>query len=117
MMLLLAALLAVQDPAYDTLMLEAGPRADQIEARDLNGDGKPDLIIQNGRDLQIFLQKKDRSFEPKPSVVLRLQPTAFLWTFGHIDGENYPSVFTAGARGIQTYAFDGTAFGPPVDRV
>src|SRR5579864_3691968 len=56
MNLLLAAVLAAQDPAYETTFLETGTLTHHIEARDLNGDGKPDLIIQNGRALQIFLQ-------------------------------------------------------------
>src|SRR5688572_21250327 len=108
MMLALAALLALplgpapggQDPQYDTLLLETGVRTDRVEARDLNGDGKPDLILQNGRDLQVFLQKNG-GFNAKPQQVLRVDPTVFLWTFGTLDGQAHPAVLTAGSRGIQ----------------
>src|SRR6185295_14967446 len=100
MILALAALLSLQDPSYDTIMLETGVRTDHIEARDLDGDGKPDLVIQNGRDLQIFLQK-DGTYSTKPQQVVRLDPTVFLWTFGQLDGQAHPSILAAGSRGIQ----------------
>jgi hypothetical protein len=116
MILALAALLALQDPQYETLMLETGTRTDRIEARDLNGDGKPDLILQNGRDLQVFLQRNG-GFAAKPQQVVRVDPTVFLWTFGTLDGQAHPSVITAGSRGIQALPFDGAAFGAARDLV
>jgi hypothetical protein len=116
MLLVVAALLAAQDPSYETIQLEVGDFAHHIEARDLNGDGKPDLVIQNGRDLQIFLQK-DGTYTPKPQIVLRLDASVFLWTFGLLDGQKLPAIFTAGSRAIQAIPFDGTAFGPPRDLV
>lgn len=116
MILLLAAVLALQDPAYDTVALETGTLTHHIEARDLNGDGRPDLILQNGRDLQLFLQDKG-VFAPKPSQVLRLDPGVFLWTFGALDGEKFASIFTAGSRAVQAIPFDGAAFGAPRDLV
>src|SRR5687768_12933478 len=112
MILLLAAVLSLQDPSYDTTPLETGARTDHIEAKDLNGDGKPDLVIQHGRDLQVFLQKNG-AFSPKPQQVVRLDPSVFLWTFGLVDGQSYPALFAAGSRGIQALPFDGTAFGTP----
>src|ERR1043165_3374167 len=116
MNLALVALLALgtQDPKYDTVFLETGARCDHIEAIDLNGDKKPDLVIQNGRDLQLFLQK-DGTYTPKPQQVLRLDPTVFLWTFGTLANLKFPVLFTAGSRGIQALPFDGTAFGAPQD--
>src|SRR5262245_33479919 len=116
MILLLAAVLAAQDPQYDTLMLETGAHTDHIEARDLNGDGKPDLVIQNGRDLQIFLQK-DGTYTTKPQQVLRLDPSVFLWTFGSLDGQRLPAIFTQGSRAVQAITFDGTSFGAARDLV
>jgi hypothetical protein len=116
MMLAIAALLALQDPQYDTIMLETGARTDHIEARDLNGDGKPDLVIQNGRDLQIFLQK-DGTYTPKPQQVLRLDPTVFLWTFGTLDGHKLPAIFTAGSRAVQAIPYDGESFGAARDLI
>lgn len=124
MMLAAALLLALplgsagagQDPQYDTILLETGTRTDRIEARDLNGDGKPDLVVQNGRDLQIFLQK-DGTYSAKPQQVLRLDPGIFLWSFGTLDGQKLPSIFTAGSRAVQAIPFDGSAFGAARDLV
>jgi len=111
-LLLLAAL---QDPAYDTLQLETGPRVDKIFAQDLDGDGCPDLIVQGGRDLQVFLFEKGRGFTQKPQQVVRLDPTVFLWTFGALDGQKHPALFTSGSRAVQVHAFDGKAFAEPRD--
>ncbi|HLY07708.1 MAG TPA: VCBS repeat-containing protein, partial [Planctomycetota bacterium] len=116
MILVVAALLALQDPDYETIMLETGDFAHHIEARDLNGDGKPDLIIQNGRDLQVFLQKEGK-YSTRPQQVLRLDSTVFLWTFGLLDGQKFPSIFTAGSRAVQAIPFDGATFGTPRDLV
>jgi hypothetical protein len=116
MILAVAALLALQDPEYETTVLETGTFTHHIEARDLNGDGKPDLVIQNGRDLQIFLQANG-TYTPKPQQVLRLDPTVFLWTFGLLDGQKFPAIFTAGSRAVQAIPFDGAAFGAARDLV
>jgi hypothetical protein len=116
MILALAAILALQDPQYDTIALETGAKTDRVETRDLDGDGKPDLILQNGRDLQLFLQKNG-TFSPKPQQIIRLDPTVFLWTFGLLEGQTHPAVFTQGSRGIQALPFDGTTFGTPRDLV
>ncbi len=116
MILALAALLALQDPQYDTTVLETGTYAHTIEARDLNGDGKLDLVIQNGRDLQFFFQK-DGTYTTKPQQVVRLSPQVFLWTFGMLDGNKYPAIFAAGSRGIQAISFDGAQYGVPRDLV
>lgn len=117
-MLILAALLAVlQDPAYDTLALEIGPRADKILAQDLNGDGFPDLIVQGGRDLHVFLFEKGKGFDAKPGQTIRLDPTVFLWTFGSLDGEKHPVLFTSGSRAVQVHVFDGKQFAEPRDAI
>ncbi|HXG61006.1 MAG TPA: VCBS repeat-containing protein [Planctomycetota bacterium] len=102
----LAALLALlQDPAFETRTLETGGRADRIVARDLDGDGRDDLVVQNGRDLHVFLQDPRRGFPDQPLQVLRLEPTAFLWTLAALDGR--PALLTAGSRAVQ-----GRPFGP-----
>ena len=114
--LLAAALLAAQDPSYDTIELETGVLTHHVEARDLNGDGRPDLLIQNGRDLQVFLQDKG-TYATKPAQVLRLDASVFLWTFAALDGQKHPAIFTAGSRAIQAIPFDGAAFGAARDIV
>jgi hypothetical protein len=108
MIALIASLACLQDPAFDTLTLDAGSRCDRLIARDLNGDGRPDLLVQNGRDLHVFLF--DRGFSPKPQQTLRLDAAVFLWTLGALDGRKHPALFTAGSRGVQVHPFDGRAF-------
>jgi len=108
-MLNLAFLLTcLQDPAFETGTLEAGNRCDRLVAHDVNRDGRPDLLVQSGRDLHVFLFEK--GLGPKPQHSLRLDPTVFLWTLGALDGQKFPALFTAGSRGVQVHAFDGRAF-------
>jgi hypothetical protein len=108
-------LLLLQDPAYETVLIEAGPRADASLARDLNGDGRIDLLVQSGRDLQVFLNAP--GFGPKPSQVLRLDPSVFLWTLGLLDGQKTPAILSAGSRAIQGHVFDGKGYAAPRDLV
>lgn len=110
-------LLAAQGPAYDTTALEAGPRVDKIVARDLDGDGAPDLVVQSGRDLQVFLFEKGKGFAPQPRQTVRLDPAVFLWTFGDLDGQKRPALLTSGSRAVQVHLFDGRAFGEPRDAI
>lgn len=97
-------LLALGGPDYDTTTLDAG-RVDKVLARDLNGDGKPDLLLQSGRDLQIFLYQK--GFAARPHQKLRFGPTVYLWT---IEGGAPPVLLTAGSRGVQAHPFTGSGF-------
>lgn len=114
-LLALLALMA-QDPVYDTAPLEAGSRVDAVVARDLDGDGKLDLLLQSGRDLHVFLNGNGR-FGPKPSKSVRLDPTVFLWTLGELDGQPRPALLTSGSRAIQGHAFENGGFGAARDLV
>ncbi len=116
MTLLAALILATQDPAFETSVLEGGTRADAVQARDLTGDGCLDLVVQNGREIQVFPSENGR-YLTRPSHVVRLDPSAFLWTLGSLDGEKRPALFAAGSRAIQAHRFDGKGFGPPSDLV
>lgn len=113
----LAAVLALlQDPAFETRTLETGGRADRIVARDVDGDGRTDLVVQNGRDLHVFLQDPVRGLPDRPLQVLRLEPTAFLWTLAVLDGR--PALLTAGSRAVQGRPFGPGGFRPePADLV
>ena len=113
---MMLALLLAAAQQYDTLPLEGGPRADAIVARDLDGDGRPDLLLQSGRDLQVYLNSNGR-FGPKPSRVLRLDPAVFLWSLGTLDGRPGPALFTAGSRAVQAHLFEGQGFSAPRDLV
>ena len=116
MTMLVALALALQDPAYDTSTLEGGTRADSIQSQDLDGDGRPELLVQNGREIQVFAFDNGR-YGPRPRQVVRLDPTVFLWTLGTLDGSKHPALFAAGSRAIQAFRFDGKAFGASADLV
>ena len=117
MLTLLLSLAALQDPRYETMILETGKRADATVASDMNGDGRLDLIVQSGRDLHLYVYGSGGGFTARPQHTVRLGGTAFLWTLGSLDGKPHPVILTAGARGVQGIPFDGTGFGPPVDLV
>ncbi len=104
------AVLLAQDPSYDTLVLETGGKADRVEARDLNGDSFPDLIAQNGHDLNVFLFDPQRGFSAAPQQTLRLDGTAFLWTIAPLERDRPPSLVTAGSRALQAHSFEGRGF-------
>ncbi len=112
----LGLLLALQDPVFETTTLEAGTRADSIHAHDLDGDGRPELLVQNGREIQVFAFENG-GYAARPRQVLRLDPAAFLWTLGSLDGGKRPALLAAGSRAIQAHRFDGKAFGPAADLV
>jgi hypothetical protein len=105
-------LLLVQDPSYDTRTLEIGGRADKLVARDLDGDSFPDLIVQNGRDLHVFLFDRAKGFTPAAQQVLRLDGTVFLWTVAALEKGRPPSLVTEGSRAIQSHGFANRAFVP-----
>jgi hypothetical protein len=104
-----------QDPAYETVALETGTRVDRVLAEDLNRDGRPDLVVQSGVDLRLFLF--DKGFAPRATHSIRLDPGVFLWAFGKLDGQKFPALFTQGSRGVQVRAFDGRVLGPAADAV
>lgn len=106
-MIALALFALLQDPAFDTIKIDAGPRVDRILTPDVNGDGFPDLLLQCGRDLRLHLYEK--GFAKGPSQTLRLQAPVFLWTLASLDGKR-PALLTAGSRAIQAHAFDGRTF-------
>lgn len=112
MILLLMAL--AQDPAYGTVTLRA-ERADGLVARDLDADGRRDLVVQEGRDLRVFLS--DGTIGPDPDHTVRLEGGAFLWTFGTLAGRERPALLSAGSRAVTARSFDGRAFGTPTDLV
>ncbi len=92
-----------QDPAYTSVVLEIGDRADAIVAEDVNGDGRTDLIVQSGLDLRFFLSRGNEGLQAAPDITLRLMANTFLWTLAKLCDDTGPSILTATSRGIHRY--------------
>jgi hypothetical protein len=115
--MLAALLLALaQDLPYETLPLDPGGKADAVLFRDLDGDGRPEILVQNGRDLHVF-PNEDGRFPARPAATVRLDPAVFLWTLRPLDDPKRPSLLTQGSRALQAHAPSGRGFGPPRDLV
>jgi hypothetical protein len=53
--------------------LIASFRVPQLHTKDINGDGRPDLLVRSGRVRAFHIQKEDGSFPTKPDVRLDLR--------------------------------------------
>ncbi|MBI2899253.1 MAG: VCBS repeat-containing protein [Planctomycetes bacterium] len=113
-LILLAAL--IQNPEYDSNMLGVGATVDRIVVRDINGDGRDDLLVQSGRDLRLFLYDKDKGIPPVAGQILRLDPNVFLWTLARVKERNVWCLALTTSRGLQVCPFqDGSFASRPSD--
>src|SRR3990167_8792778 len=91
----LAILFLLQD--WDTVRMETQEPVHTITARDVDGDGRADLVLQAGKDIHIH-RAGGGAFAQKPDATLRLSADTFLWTFARIDGRT--CLVTATSRGL-----------------
>ncbi len=111
MRLLIAALLC-QDPAYDSKMLAVGPSVDQILVRDVDGDGRDDLLVQSGKDLRFFRNDPDKGIPEQATQTLRFDANVYLWSPARIRNKSSWAVVTQSPRGIHEIPFADGAFAP-----
>ncbi len=112
----LAAGAAPQDPSYAVTRL-ALDRADAILAYDIDGDKRPDLVVQSGLDLHFFLLRNG-AFRESPDITLRLESGTFLWTLAKFCDGDLPCVATMSSRGIHRHPRADGGFAPrPQDLV
>ncbi|MBI5369010.1 MAG: VCBS repeat-containing protein [Planctomycetes bacterium] len=57
----------------------------EIECRDLNADGLLDLILQEGRQIQVFLFERDKGIPIDPQARIELPTGAFLYDLGDLN--------------------------------
>lgn len=80
---------------------------DHVSVEDLNADGRPDLVVQNGIELLIFLQRNG-GLPRKPDRILRFEEDVFLWTFGRFGGAPaIDDLLTMSPRGIRRHGKPG----------
>lgn len=103
--------------------ITGGAQASDVKSKDLNGDGKPDLVVNNkstgGFTIFKNTSKQDSiSFAKMPELVTAKNT---LFTFGDLDGDGKPDLITINDETIQSLiAFrnissgDSIAFGPKI---
>jgi hypothetical protein len=98
-------LLLVQD--YDSQQLDFD-YIDAVRIEDMNGDGRPDLIVQSGLDLKIYFQNDQSRYGETPDVTLRFDERTFLWMLRKNEKGKYDlnSIHTMSSRGIHRLHVD-----------
>lgn len=102
----------LQDPAFDTARIDPGAPVDQVEARDVDGDGRKDLLLQSGKDIRLYRQREKGAFPAQPDQTVRLSADTFLWTIARVGSV---SLLTATSRGLQRLPFRDGRFGAAED--
>lgn len=79
---------------------------------DLNGDGRPDLILvvldQSGqRKLSSFIQRESERFPPAPSQTVRLSPSVNVVQCIDLDGNGRSEILVVDRDGLWQYTHDG----------
>lgn len=103
-------------PRYDVVSLDV-ERCDEVATADVDGDGRPDLLILDGRSLAIF-RATATGIPQKPDARVRFDADAYLWSTATFPDVRGPQIVTFTARGIRRHVrgADG-AWGPAEDLV
>lgn len=100
--------------AFDRRILESGDRVDHVTMADVSGDGKKDILLQNGHDIRFFVQQPS-GFAAKPDHVVRLPGNAFLWTLGKMADDGRPGLVAMTSGGVLVYPPIGAASKDPTE--
>lgn len=85
-----------------------------LTALDMNRDGLPDLVIQDGNAIEVHLQDAALGITPQAKARLDLPARDFLYDVGTLGAQGAMGVVAVHADGVEWYAYDHDAFAPPV---
>lgn len=80
---------------------------DSVMARDLNGDGKKELVSQAGRTITILFYKEPRGYSFRNKVEFRLPEDVASYAFGDVDGAPGVELVGLGGNGVRAWKLEG----------
>ncbi|MCA8923600.1 MAG: VCBS repeat-containing protein [Planctomycetes bacterium] len=67
--------------------LEVGGKITEVLPRDLDGDGRLDLLVVRGREALVYFQEEGGAWPPAPNQRFRFHPRTVLFDVGDLDGD------------------------------
>lgn len=111
--LLAAAALAqpAEPPTFRARTLEDLPGSVSLATADFNGDGLPDLLLVAGRDLRVYVQRKELGFLPtSPDARPRVPAAAVCFDLGKVDDNPATDeLVIVGPQGVSWFGWEGRA--------
>ncbi len=102
---------AAPPAAFREIAFPAGARISDTIPEDLNGDGARDLLIVRGREVSVYLQKRDSdpsgTFLPdRPDQRFRFDERAILFDLGDVNRDGKPELVFLAEDGVYFYRFE-----------
>ncbi len=84
-----------------------------LTAFDMNRDGLPDLVVQNGRSIEVYLQDPKLGIDPTPKAKLTLPAGTFLFDVGARAKGGETGVVGVLPDGVEWHEYRGGSFAVP----
>ncbi len=99
-----------EEKNFTRVRIDYESTSDWVDTKDVNGDGRTDILIQKGNKILAYLQKKNHTFDilrPAHRRVASLPPSVFLFDYYRTRKKNGGSLRLAGltAGGVETVPF------------
>ncbi len=99
--------------SYRNLRLYVQGPVPWLTAQDMNGDGLADLVVQNGRSIEVYLQDARTGITPTPKAVLPLPERTFVYDVGVRAKGAETGVVAVHPDGVEWYGYRNDAFVAP----